>query len=257
MRRFIRALIGLGVLLVVWELADTIGMLNPLFVPSPITILTRLGRMFTESAFDADLVATILGWLLALGIATGVAVPAGILLGSVPVVHRAVAAVVEFLRAIPGVALIPLALVALGGGPQSKIVLAAFAGLWPILFNTIEGVGDVDAELIETARAYRVGRWRTLTFVRLPNLAPFALTGVRVAAATTLIVTVSIEFLAGNSTDGAPGLGYYVWNAGAQSGRMDIVIAGAVLTGAFGFLINHLLAGATNHWCAWAGRAAT
>src|SRR5690606_26463328 len=101
---------------------------------------------------------------------------------------------------IPSVALIPLAILILGQGTDMKVALVIYASVWPILFNTIYGVRDVDPVAKETARTFRLNRFGVLTRVSLPWAAPFAATGIRISAAIALIVTISAELLAGSAS---------------------------------------------------------
>jgi NitT/TauT family transport system permease protein len=248
MRRSVRGLIGLVVFLALWEAAGRTGLLDARYVPPPSGIATRIVGLFGQPEFVADFVATVLAWLIAMCIATAIAVPLGLLLGSVPVLQGATSTVVEFLRPIPSVTLIPLAFVVLGDGAQMKIALAAFTAMWPIMFNVVYGLHEVDPLFVDTAKAFRTGRLRTTTSVRLPYIAPFVLTGIRMSAAVSLIVIVSTEFLSNSGI----GFGSYIVINGEQSGDIPLVIAGATIAGILGYLVNGVLQGVQNRWFAWA-----
>ena len=97
------------------------------------------------------------GWALGLGIATALAVPIGIVLGSSQFALRAFRIPVEFLRPIPSAALIPLLFLTLGTTLKSEIFLAAFGAFWPLLIQTIYGVRDVDPVTLDTARSFGMG----------------------------------------------------------------------------------------------------
>jgi NitT/TauT family transport system permease protein len=252
MRTTLRGLAGLLGFLVVWEVVSRAGLVPQQYLPPPSVVFGRLGRLTGDPDFVADVLATVLAALIALGIATLIAVPLGLLLGTVPAVRRATAAIVEFLRPIPSVALIPLALVILGSGPETKITLAAYASVWPILFNTIYAMGEVHPLQIETARAFGLSRLGTLTRVALPNAAPFVLTGIRLASAISLILVVSTELLAG----GSGGLGHFIDVARSGGGRMDLVLAGTVAAGLIGYLIDTGFQRAQGRWLAWGPQGA-
>nr|WP_225955125.1 ABC transporter permease [Kibdelosporangium phytohabitans] len=241
----IRSLVGLAGFLLVWEVASRSG--DAKLIPPPSEVLTRCLTVFGEGRFVADVASTVLSWLIALSLATAIAVPLGIVIGRIPVVRAATMPLIEFLRPLPGVALIPLITVLLGAGAQMKITLATFAAVWPILFNTIYAVAEVDRHMVETARAFRTSRLRMITAVILPSSAPFVLTGVRLSASIALIAVVATEFLYGGSI----GVGQFVYVHGLSAGRMDTVLAVTVLAGLFGLLINAALAGAHNRWLGW------
>jgi NitT/TauT family transport system permease protein len=233
--------------LLIWELFGRSGLVSPEYLPPPTVVLAELGRLLTDELFLRDVIATVLALLITVGISVAVAVPLGLVLGSVPAVRHATRAVVEFLRPIPSVAMIPLAIVLLGLGPETKITLAVYAAIWPILFNTIYALDELDPLQIETARVFGTGRVRVLFQVALPSALPFVLTGIRLAATTSLVVLVSVELLAG----GSGGLGQFIMVARSGAGRMDLVLAGTVVAGVLGYLVNEGLERAQRRWVGW------
>ncbi len=253
MRNSVRALIGVAGFLAVCEVVGRSGIAPQEYLPPPSIVLTELVRLLGEPSFVLDVIATVLAWFIALGISAVVAVPAGLLLGSVPFLRNAVAAVVEFLRPIPSVALIPLVLVIAGGGPDSKIFLAVYAAVWPLLFNTIYALGEIDEGLLDSARAFNVSRRDVLLRITLPSVAPFVLTGLRLSASTALIVLISTEMLMGASG----GIGHFIFLASSGAGRMDLVLAGTLVAGLLGYLINAGMAGLQRRWITWAPSGGT
>jgi NitT/TauT family transport system permease protein len=252
MRKSVRGVVGVLVCLALWQLVDQLRWIDPTFVPGPIQVAQRMGQLFAQPEFRTGFVATVLAWLIAMLAAIAIAVPLGLLLGSLPVLRNATSAVVDLLRPIPTVTLIPLVLIAFGDGAQIKIILATFASIWPILFNVIYGLREVDPLFVDTARAFRTTPLRTALAVRLPYVAPFALTGIRMSAAISLVVTVSTEFI----NNSGIGFGSFVVLNGEQSGDMPMVIAGVVIAGILGALVNTLLQGAQNRWFSWIAEGA-
>jgi len=247
MRRARRNLAGVALFLLAWEIFGRSGVLRREFFPPPSTVLATLGRLAGSAEFVRDVVATVLAWLIGLGLAIAIAVPAGLALGNVPVLRAGASAIIEFLRPIPAIAWWPLAFVLLEGGPQTKIALAVYASVWPILFNIIYALGEVDPQLIDTARSFGLGRLEIIVRVKLPDILPFAITGLRIAATFGLLVIVSTELVFG----GVAGLGTYIIKHGEESGRIDIVLAGAVLVGLLGYLSNGSLAALQKRLVAW------
>ncbi|HWD04306.1 MAG TPA: ABC transporter permease [Amycolatopsis sp.] len=232
--RLVRNLAGLLGFLLIWEIVVRTGLIDANDVPPASVVFARIGELLGDTEFLRDVIASVLAWLIAMGISVAVAVPAGLLLGSVRWLRDATKAIVEFLRPIPSVAWIPLILIVLGGGPEAKILLAVYAAVWPILFNTIYAMAEIEPLLVETARSYGTPKSRLLTSVALPHAAPFVFTGIRMSAAISLILVISTEFLAGAKL----GIGQFVLEASSGSGRMDLVLAGTVVAGVLGFLAN-------------------
>jgi NitT/TauT family transport system permease protein len=245
--RFLRNLAGLLGFFLIWEGAVRVGLVDMLFLPPPSIVLARTVELLGQPSFVRDVVATVLAWAIALLISIGIAVPAGLLLGSIPWLRDATRAIVEFLRPIPSVALIPLVLLLIGSGPEAKITLAVYAAVWPILFNTIYALGEIDPVLTETAKSYGTSKTRMLTSVALPHAAPFVFTGIRLSASIALILVVSTEFLAGASR----GIGEFILEASGSSSRMDYVLAGTVVAGIIGYLINEGLERAGGRLFRW------
>lgn len=247
MPRLLRGLAGLAGFLLLWEGAVRVGLLRAEFIPPPSIVLVRVGQLLVDVSFLRDLIATVLASLIALLIAIAIAVPAGLLLGSIPALRLATASIVEFLRPIPVTALIPLVLLLIGSGPDAKITLAVYASLWPIMFNTIYALGEIDPVLMETARACGTSRGRILTSVALPHTAPFVFTGIRLSATITLLAVVAVELLAGSEV----GLGHFIVDANTGTARFDLVYAGTVVAGVLGLLINEGLERLGNRLFRW------
>ncbi|MFC0549028.1 ABC transporter permease [Kutzneria chonburiensis] len=243
----VRKLAGLVGFLLVWEAAARLGLVDTRVLPPPSEVLVRFALLGTEPRFVAGAISTVLSWFIALLCATVVGVASGLLLGSVPLVRLISTPIVEFLRPLPAVALIPLAIALFGTDAQTKITLAAFAATWPILLNTSYALGEVDPRLLETARCFRVSRWRRLTGVTLPSIGPFVVTGIRISASITLIAIVGTEFLAGGSI----GLGQYAFLQGTSGGRMDVVLAATVFAGLFGCVVNAGFLAVQRRWVSW------
>lgn len=245
--RIVRNIAGVAVALLVWEIFSRSGILLERYFPPPSTVLVTLARLLADAEFGANLLATVLAWLIAVGIAMAVAVPAGLVLGNVRLLRLAASTIIEFLRPIPSIAWWPLVFIILKGGAQTKITLAVYASIWPILFNIIYAIGEIDRQYVETARSFGMSRLRIAAWVRLPDVLPFALTGIRIAATFALLVIVSTELVFG----GILGLGTYVISYGEESGRMDIVLATAVLVGLLGYLGNGLFAMLQKRFVVW------
>ncbi|WP_327659457.1 MULTISPECIES: ABC transporter permease [unclassified Streptomyces] len=229
----------LGVLLAfgVCEAVSRAGIVRREYLPPASDILARSVELAGDSVFLDGIGATLRAWVLGLALACAIAVPAGLLLGSVPVVDAAVRAIVEFLRPLPSVALIPLVSLLLGSGTETEVALVTYASVWPILFNTMYGLGESEPLAKDTLRAFGFGRGAVLLRVELVGAAPFIAAGIRISAAVALVVAVATELLSGFGE----GLGIFIAQAQqATDGNRD-VLAGVVWAGVLGLLINGVL----------------
>ncbi|TDV41855.1 ABC transporter permease [Actinophytocola oryzae] len=256
MSRLVRNIVGTVGVLAVCELVGRSGLVNPEFLPPPTIIGARLTELLNDRGFSLDVVQSVLSWAMALAIAVALAVPVGIIFGSMPLVRSAFSVVVEFLRPIPSVALIPLAIIAIQTNPEMKISLAVFGAFWPILFNTMHAMSDIEPVQINTARAFNLSRFRTLLSVKLPSITPFVFTGVRISASVALILIISTEILAGGGNDSDElwergGLGTYIETVAAGGARVDLAIAGTFVAGVIGVVINTIFSQIQRRWINW------
>ncbi|MFC4535868.1 ABC transporter permease [Sphaerisporangium dianthi] len=234
--RVVRGAVGVAGLLVVAELVGRSGLVDPALLPRVSTVLPAAARLLIDPEFLSYLSGTLVVWGGGLLIAVLVGTPLGLLLGSLPKAELAVRPLIEFMRPIPSIVLLPLVTLLMAWDHGIKMTIVVYAAIWPILINTMYGLRDVDPMAKETLRSFGFGKLSVLARVSLPSAAPFVLTGVRIAASIGLIVTVSAELLAG----GVDGIGTYMIRA--QAGfRTDLVLAATVWTGTLGLLANTLL----------------
>jgi ABC-type nitrate/sulfonate/bicarbonate transport system permease component len=202
------------------------------YVPAPSAIGTALVRELVNGELSSQVGTTLGTWAVAFVVAVGLAVVVGLLMGTVPVVYDALSTLVDLLRPVPSVSMIPLAILFFGLGPQMRVVMIVYAAFWPMLVNTLYGVRSVDPVALDTARNFGTSKLDTLTRVVLPASLPGIATGIRVAASLALAVTVTVELVAGDS-----GIGHYIAQA-EQSNRMAPMYAAIVLSGLIGWFIN-------------------
>jgi ABC-type nitrate/sulfonate/bicarbonate transport system permease component len=229
-----RALPWVSVLavLALFEILPRAGILPEAHFPPMSQILGALAAGMVAGAFWIAVGNTLQGWALGLGLALVTAVPLGIVIGSTHLLYRAVRVLIEFLRPVPSVALIPLAILIYGTGLESKVFLAAFASFWQLLMQTIYGVQDVDPVATDTARSFGFSRAWRLWHVTLPSAVPYIATGIRIASAVALILSVTAELVIGSA-----GLGreINIAHAGANAERMYGLI---IATGLLGLALN-------------------
>jgi ABC-type nitrate/sulfonate/bicarbonate transport system permease component len=214
-------------------------------VPSASATLRTLARDLASTSFWSDLGATLEAWGLGLVVASSLAVPLGILVGSRRLLYRALRAPIEFLRPIPSVALIPLVILALGSGLRGKVFLVAFASFWPVFVQTLYGVQDVDPLARDTARAFGIGGIHRFLGVTLPGSAPYVATGLRLASSTALVVAVAAELLIGGD-----GLGRSIALA-EQSGAADLTYGRVAAAGLVGWALNSVFVEAERRLLPW------
>jgi ABC-type nitrate/sulfonate/bicarbonate transport system permease component len=239
------ALISIVAALGLWELVTRTGVLPQRHVPTMTDTVAELFELLGTEDFWTAVGNTLQGWALGLGIAIALAVPLGIVIGSAPLLHRSLRFVIEFLRPIPSVALIPLAVLVYGTGLESKVFLAAFASFWPLLVQTLYGVRDLDPVATDTARAFGLGRAARLWRIKLPSAAPYIATGIRISSSVALILAITAELVIGSA-----GLGRAI-NVARSGGAAELMYALILATGILGWLLNVAAARAERRVLRW------
>lgn len=248
--RFALRWVVLIALLIVWQVLTT-AFTSPFF-PQPSKILARFaelwlpgdGQIVTQS-MSADVIPSMGRMLLGFGVSILIAVVLGVAIGLSRAFADYVDPIVQFLRAVPPPALIPVFLVLFGTGEQMRILLIAFGTAWPILLNTIEGVRGIEVLKYDTARVFRISFAERLTRIVLPGAAPKILAGVRTSLALGLILMVISEMVASSS-----GIGFSILQAQRGFAFLDMW-AGIVLLGILGFLLNIILTVIERRILAW------
>ena len=142
---------------------------------------------------------TLEGWAIGLAIGAAAALGVGTLIGLNGFAYRSVIGVIEFFKAIPVIAILPIGLVLWGATLTMKFALVAFAVFWPLVIQVCYGVRSLDPVVRDTATVLRVTGPRKFLVVILPSAAPFIATGLRVAVAVALIVDIIAELIGGGS----------------------------------------------------------
>ena len=225
-------LLGIAAVLVVLEICSRTGVLPRESFPPVSEIYGSLLGLVTESPMWVEVGRTMRGWAVGLLLAAVLAVPLGMILGASPQAFQMSRLGIEFLRPVPSVALIPLAVLVFGVGQDMKVFLVAFASFWPILFQSIYGVQDVDPVARDTARSYGLPLLARFTRVTLPSAAPYIATGLRISSAIALILALTAELVVG-----APGLGRAIV-VSQISGSITQMYALILATGLLGWLLN-------------------
>lgn len=182
--------------------------------------------------FTTDLVPSLIRFSVGYFLAVAVGIAAGAMIGLLPRLRRASTPVTEFVRAIPPPLLLPFAIVTLGIGNVSKIVVIALGAVWPILLNTVDGVRGVDSLTIDMARSFGLGPWQRVTRVILPAASPKITVGMRTGLAVALILMIISEMV--GSTNG---LGFRVLDA-QRSFDSAGTYGGVIVIGVVGLVVN-------------------
>ena len=231
--RGVAAMLGVG-FLAIWSLASVTELLNPRFYPTPWAIVEAIPRQLSSEVFWSSLSATLSTWLVAVFLVVVLGITVGILIGSSTLLYQLSRLVIEFLRPIPSVAILPLILLLLGPTDQTKIILAVYAGFWPMLIQTMYGIRSTDPVLLDTAKSFGLNRFQIARHVVLPSSLPYLATGLRISSALALVLTVTVEIIIG-----VQGLGREIFVNQSAAAVPDMYVL-IVVTGLLGLGINEL-----------------
>ncbi|HWC11494.1 MAG TPA: ABC transporter permease subunit [Acidimicrobiales bacterium] len=188
----LRGLLPLVGLMAVWEL--TAPDHSPYF-PPPSTWGEGLADLWRDGALLPAALATLGTFVVGLGVATALGALLGLLVGAVPGADKALGPTLEYARAMPPAAVVPLATLLIGYDGTMKVAVVTSAAVWPILLNTRAGVRQLDPVMLDMARSLRLSPVDRGRKVFLPALLPSIFLGVRVAAPVALVITLLVEIL--------------------------------------------------------------
>lgn len=215
-------------LLVIWEVMARAGLLPGVLFSSPTTVVATLFDSLRSGEMFGHMTATLARMIpgLLLGAIPGLLL--GLAMGSSSRLRRALDPLLMMIHPIPKIAILPLLMIFLGIGEASRIAVAAVAAFFPMLINTMAGVRQIDPVYFEVAENYGASRMKLLTRVVLPGSLPMALSGLRLAANVTLLVTISAEIVMANE-----GLGSLVWLAW-ETLRVELLYATLIVVSLLG-----------------------
>jgi sulfonate transport system permease protein len=215
-------------LIVIWWFASAQS--TNIYVPPLQTILDVFARDWFGPHFVNDPLPSIGKFIAGFLLAALGGVVIGTVLGMSRRLSAALDPLIQFFRAIPPPALLPVALLIFGIGTQMNIAVIVIGAIWPTLLNTIDGVRALDPQVKDMANSYRLSLTQQVFRVLLPAASPQIFAGIRVTLQFSIILIVVAEMYASTS-----GIGFYVLNS-QQMFAVTETWAGTILLGLLGYL---------------------
>ena len=219
---------------------------TPLF-PGPWQVALSIWKLYPQifGQIGYTLMRAAIGFL----VAAALMIPLGILLGRLKTVGAIVEPVMDMLATLPPPAVVPIVMLFAGTGDMAKIVVIAYAAAVPLIMNTYEASKGVHPMTNLVARSLRLSRMETMLHIDLPSSLPMIATGIRLAVASALLVSVTAEMLLATN-----GIGVFI-----QRQQENFQIAGGLAAIAFisvlGLIINNLVFQLEKRWLFWHYRA--
>ncbi|MBB4931936.1 NitT/TauT family transport system permease protein [Lipingzhangella halophila] len=229
----------------VWS---AVSLLEVADLPGPLTVASRAGEMVVDGTLAGDLAASLRRVLIGFALGTALAVPIGFLMGWYPTARSLLEPYVQFLRMIPPLALIPLAIVLLGIGEVPKVFVIFLAAFLFSVVAALQGVVNVDRTIINAARVLGAPDRTIFLKVIIPASAPFILVGMRTGLGASWATLVAAELIAAQA-----GLGYRMQQAQLYY-DLPTIFVGLITIGVLGMAMDRLLLLAEKRLTGWQER---
>jgi NitT/TauT family transport system permease protein len=239
-----------AVIVMIWYAVAYSGLINPSLVPRPHEVAARFWELLIHGRLVSDM------WMstqrVFIGVACGIlfAVPVGFLLGWYRGIRSFIDPLINFFRALPPIALIPLVIVYFGIGESAKIAILFYASFFAGVIVMYEGVAQISPIFIRVARTLGATDAEVFRKVVLPLAVPHILTALRVALGVAWATLVASELIAAQQ-----GLGALIQNASSFF-QLDIIYVGIICIGLIALLMDLLLRAASRRLVAWQDRIA-
>ncbi len=239
------SLLLVALLLLVWEAAVAVRVLPSFLFAPPSIIAQTIASGLADGSLALNVAATLGRVFLGLLIGGGAGVIVGLLMGWSRALRENTDPWIAAAHAIPKVAILPLLIFFLGIGEEPKITLAALVAFFPMLINTMAGVGQITPIHFQVAKNYGAHVPQLFWRVILPGSLPLILSGLRIAFNTTLLTMIAIEMVSGSS-----GLGVVIWQSW-QTLQVEQLWSSLAVSALIGIIFNFLLLAVTRWLVPW------
>ncbi|MBI4318224.1 MAG: ABC transporter permease [Chloroflexi bacterium] len=222
-------------LVVLWELAVKLTLLDARFFPAPSSIVGTFSALISSGELVNHLSASIVR--IGLGFVLG-ALPAlilGLIMGLSPIVRAAIYPMVAATYPIPKIAILPLIMLIFGLGEMSKYVIVAIGVFFLVLINTMAGVMNIEQIYLDVGKNFRASRKDMYLTIALPGALPLVFAGFRLGWGVALLLIVAAEFVGAKS-----GIGYLIWQSW-QTFSVESMFVGLIVISILGYISSLIL----------------
>ncbi len=237
-------IMGLLGFLIIWQIFSSIGLVK---LPSPVNILSEkstrnllLYPFFDRGGTDKGLFWQTLasfervakGYSLAAVVGIGL----GILVGTTPVIDKALDPLFQFLRTVPPLAWVPIALAALRQNEPAALFVIFITSIWPILLNTAVGVKQIPQDYRNVSRVLQLSKQKYFFKILIPSALPYIFTGLRISIGLAWLAIIAAEII----MSGIVGIGFFIWNSYTNDKVGEVIIA-LFYIGAVGLILDRAI----------------
>ncbi|ALV46422.1 nitrate ABC transporter permease [Arthrobacter alpinus] len=240
------AKLGLGLILPVlillaWHLSTAAGIFSPVQLPAPRTVLEAAGELISRSELFSHVAISTQRVLLGFVVGAALGISLGALVGLSKIAEVVLGPTIGALRAVPSLAWVPLLILWMKIGEDSKVTLIVIGAFFPVFTTVSLALRHVDKNLVEAARAFGLKGVKLLTTVQLPAVVPAIFSGLRLALAQAWLFLVAAELIASSM-----GLGFLLTDS-QSNGRTDRLLLAIILLAILGKITDALL-GLAEKW---------
>ncbi|EKM6456395.1 nitrate ABC transporter permease [Cronobacter dublinensis] len=230
------ALLGLGLLVIAWQIAA----INTTGFPTPLSTLDSALTLFADPFYNEGPNDQGIGWnvlaslsrvAVGFGLAALVGIPLGFLIGRFTFLGRMFNPLIALLRPVSPLAWLPIGLLLFQKAEPASSWTIFICSIWPMVINTAEGVKRIPEDYLNVARVLQLSEWTVMRRILFPAVLPVVLTGVRLSIGIAWLVIVAAEMLTGGL-----GIGFWIWNEWNNLNVENILIA-IVIIGVVGLLL--------------------
>lgn len=233
-RGWLWPLVSVAVVLAAWSLAGLTGRVPAFLLPSPLRVATAAHELLADGELLRHILVSTVRLTTGYLVSVVLALPTAFLLARSPTARGLAEPIIEFLRQVPPLAMMPLLILWLGIGEAQKVGIIVLACFFPVFLATLGGIAQCDPKLIEVGRVSGLGEREILVRIVLPAALPAVVVGLRIALGQGWRALVGAELVAS-----AAGLGYMIVDA-ENLARTDIVVVGILVIGVLGLLSDWL-----------------
>ena len=243
-QNWVLPILGLLGFLIIWQILSSIGLLK---LPGPIDIISEKSTrtlllypffdrggtdkgLFWQTLVSFELVAK--GYSLAAIVGIGL----GILVGTNAVIDKALDPLFQFLRTVPPLAWVPIALAALRQNEPAALFVIFITSVWPILLNTAVGVKQIPQDYRNVSRVLQLSRQKYFFKILIPSALPYIFTGLRISIGLAWLAIIAAEII----MSGIVGIGFFIWNAYTNDKVGEVILA-LVYIGAVGLILDRAI----------------
>lgn len=245
-------LVSVAGLLFAWWAATAYGLVSPVVLPGPPSVIAAFVRVwglgYAGAPLLAHVAASMMRLVIAFAVAVVIGVPLGLAMGAKRAIRELVGPWIELYRPVPSLAYMSLLVIWLGVGDSARVVLLVLGGLPAVVIGTAQAVGSIRTERIQGARSLGIERLSMFRMIILPSCLPDILTSLRIASSGIFTTLIAAEMIGANL-----GLGSMLLAASYQM-EMSVVILAVLILGTAGLLIDRCFRRLQLLLTPWAGR---